>query len=414
MSVGAVDWAIRFAPVGSDQPARAILISLANLVDDEGHNAHPSAKKLAQWNEMGVSTVRRKLKYLEEQGLIRRGDQRMVAHFDPYHRPVVWDLCLDRKRQVEFTFGDDITASRGGRPRGAVEGTGNSMPAVGTTPSAKPTSIAGGGFDDANVKETPSRVDTGFHSCDSGEVSVPTHGTSLVRDNPLPPSGDSPKDCDGRPADTTLTADQARELCRLMMDCRSQAPALPVDRLERPSQRMIGEAMRLIDRHGYAQVCAVARWATLPPDAATADTPVCADGFWRPTITDPIRLSRKYATLLAQMQRPAPGSTHGSTAPPTPSYGMRTALDRRVDRLLEPFGESDGNDGLVARRTLVELLRTGVEERTAVSRALAVGRDALDSLRRQRETDQARERERRNRPVRHMFAGHIPNREGTP
>jgi L-rhamnose isomerase len=93
---------------------------------------------------------------------------------------------------------------------------------------------------------------------------------------------------------------------------------------------------------------------------------------------------------------------------------MRTALDRRVDRLLEPFGESDGNDGLVARRTLVELLRTGVEERTAVSRALAIGRDALDSLRRQREADQARERERRSRPVRHMFAGHTPDREGTP
>ncbi|MGO1261465.1 MAG: helix-turn-helix domain-containing protein, partial [Bifidobacterium mongoliense] len=354
MSVGAVDWAIRFAPVGSDQPARAILISLANLVDDEGRNAHPSARKLAEWNEMGVSTVRRKLKYLEQQGLIRRGDQRMVAHFDPYHRPVVWDLCLDRKRELDFTFGDDIKESRGGRPRSAttVE-TQQPIPMQGqgkADVAEKPTSATGGGLPSTHPPETPSRSGTGFHSRGTSPLPPLAHSTSLVRDVPPPPSGESPHGFDD-PRTRPLPADRrALELCRLMADCRRRPPSLPVDDLEHPGDRMIEAASRLIDYHGFESVCRVARWATLPPDMATPTTPVCSDGFWRSSISDPARLARKYDKLVAQMLRPAPASVHGSRsiAPPAPSYGMRTALDRRVDRLLAPFGESDGNDGLVA------------------------------------------------------------------
>ena len=161
---------------------------------------------------MGLSTVRRKLKYLEQRGLIRRGDQRMVAHFDPYHRPVVWDLCLERRRTIDFSFGDDIEASKGGRPKSGspirtpggddtqhlpsapeqgeeggplLGGTGSSDVAAPLLSCGKPRPAAGGGYGQETSSETTVQADTRFHSSDTRLVSSVAHGTSLVR-NPSP------------------------------------------------------------------------------------------------------------------------------------------------------------------------------------------------------------------------------------
>lgn len=42
MSVNAVDWALRFAPVDAKHNGAArVLMCLANVADDEGRNAHP-------------------------------------------------------------------------------------------------------------------------------------------------------------------------------------------------------------------------------------------------------------------------------------------------------------------------------------------------------------------------------------
>ena len=95
MSVNAVDWALRFAPVDARHNGAArVLMCLANVADDEGRNAHPTHRKLAAWCKCSVSTVKRHLSWLEANGLIRRGDQRQAGHFSEWHRPVVWDLCL--------------------------------------------------------------------------------------------------------------------------------------------------------------------------------------------------------------------------------------------------------------------------------------------------------------------------------
>ena len=59
MSVNAVDWALRFAPVDARHNGAArVLMCLANVADDEGRNAHPTHRKLAAWCKCSVSTVK--------------------------------------------------------------------------------------------------------------------------------------------------------------------------------------------------------------------------------------------------------------------------------------------------------------------------------------------------------------------
>ena len=55
MSVNAVDWALRFAPVDARHNGAArVLMCLANVADDEGRNAHPTHRKLAAWCKMCI------------------------------------------------------------------------------------------------------------------------------------------------------------------------------------------------------------------------------------------------------------------------------------------------------------------------------------------------------------------------
>ena len=128
MSVNAVDWALRFAPVDARHNGAArVLMCLANVADDEGRNAHPTHRKLAAWCKCSVSTVKRHLSWLEANGLIRRGDQRQAGHFSEWHRPVVWDLCLGNRLELDPDFFDsnDIDSTRGGRPSTENRAKGN-------------------------------------------------------------------------------------------------------------------------------------------------------------------------------------------------------------------------------------------------------------------------------------------------
>ena len=95
MSVAAVDWALRRAPVGADASARLVLVYLADRADDEGRDAFPSIATLVEQSHLSRSTIKRILRRLEEQGLISRGDQLKVAHYRIDRRPVVWDLHVE-------------------------------------------------------------------------------------------------------------------------------------------------------------------------------------------------------------------------------------------------------------------------------------------------------------------------------
>ncbi len=71
---------------------RRILLALADHADPHGR-AWPSQRTLAERGRCSVRTVQRHLNAMEKRGLIRRGDQRLVAHLRGHSRPIVWDLA---------------------------------------------------------------------------------------------------------------------------------------------------------------------------------------------------------------------------------------------------------------------------------------------------------------------------------
>ncbi len=112
MSVNAVSWAIDRAPVpGSRCVARMILVHLADKADADGRDTWKYVGDIADAIDVDDSTVHRNLAWLEEHGLIERGDQSLVSDYPVYARPVVWNLCVDRVREPSER------AVRKGRPR---------------------------------------------------------------------------------------------------------------------------------------------------------------------------------------------------------------------------------------------------------------------------------------------------------
>lgn len=94
MTVKVMAWVLEECDV-DDPIARLILIGLANHGHDDGTEARPSAKTLANYARCSKRTVFRKLKDMEALGVIRRGDQDAVAHIPAQWRPVVYDINLD-------------------------------------------------------------------------------------------------------------------------------------------------------------------------------------------------------------------------------------------------------------------------------------------------------------------------------
>ncbi|WP_276829202.1 helix-turn-helix domain-containing protein [Bifidobacterium coryneforme] len=95
MSWQATSWALREAPVGNNTTARLILVSLADRAGVDGRNTWPSVRTLMGELHISDSTVRRQLAWLEDQGIISRGDQSMAERnangrsIPPQFRPVV-------------------------------------------------------------------------------------------------------------------------------------------------------------------------------------------------------------------------------------------------------------------------------------------------------------------------------------
>lgn len=111
MSIKAVTWALKDAPV-PDPLSHLVLIGLADHTDDDGRGAWPSVRKLAEYARCSERTVHARLRVLEEHGLIRRGDQDMLAHLPANRRPVVYDV----------TFGvQEVHTSRGAGDAGVNE-----------------------------------------------------------------------------------------------------------------------------------------------------------------------------------------------------------------------------------------------------------------------------------------------------
>lgn len=95
MSVEAFSWALKQQAV-TDPAARSVLFGLANHANHEGRHAFPSVDLLCSYTGLGRRTVFAKLKLLQDKGLIKRGNQKVVAAIieSADRRPVVYDLVL--------------------------------------------------------------------------------------------------------------------------------------------------------------------------------------------------------------------------------------------------------------------------------------------------------------------------------
>jgi Helix-turn-helix domain len=97
MSVQAMTWALEQRFV-SDPSARHILLCLANYADKYGKAAFPSVLSLSEDTGLSERTIRYKLDLLQQEGLIRLGNQAISAAYISRHdrRPTVYDLALER------------------------------------------------------------------------------------------------------------------------------------------------------------------------------------------------------------------------------------------------------------------------------------------------------------------------------
>ena len=161
MSVRAVSWAIDQAPVGGNTTARMILVSLADKADEYGRDAYKYVSAIADSIRKSDSTVSRTLAWMEEIGVIERGNQHLVDSYPEYLRPVVYDLRLDL---VQEPTPRQIKKARPGRPRKLVK---DPRPEDGKTLPQNETGFftndeKSSEANDSNENKTLSQNETGF------------------------------------------------------------------------------------------------------------------------------------------------------------------------------------------------------------------------------------------------------------
>jgi hypothetical protein len=126
VSVRAVTWVLDEAP---DVPANLLptLISLARHADTDGRGCWLSKHRLAWNTRKGEEQVKRDLRQLRDRGLIRLGDQGLVAHLPADKRPTVYDLAVERKRDPYVPAAGGLVGSPGDRGNSQVPSRGDSQ-----------------------------------------------------------------------------------------------------------------------------------------------------------------------------------------------------------------------------------------------------------------------------------------------
>lgn len=111
MSVQAITWVLEEAPDVKPHLV-STLIGLANHADRNGRGAYPLQATLAAYTRKSDRQIRKDLGEMLTAGLIREGDQRVVAHIAADRRPMVYDLAIERK-QSEAADDRNHSSSRG-------------------------------------------------------------------------------------------------------------------------------------------------------------------------------------------------------------------------------------------------------------------------------------------------------------
>lgn len=257
-----MSWALTAAPVVSAQE-HVILITLADRAADDGTAAWPSQDWIAQRARCHPRTVRRHLQALEARGLIRRGDQALVAHLRADSRPVVWDLALEVSTPVDRPV-------HHGRTR--VSG------------RSSETTRA-----DTGVRSRPDTAVSGKPSLE------PPRDTPTHRATRRPAAG-----CTPSPARPVVVNPPSRklELAALAEACRARGLSARWDRLRPEQETMIGT---LIDVHGVAALADAAEHAHRP--------------------TDPTRYAQGYLGAWTQLAPPRPQAVPWASCGACDEYG---------------------------------------------------------------------------------------------
>jgi hypothetical protein len=90
-------WAIE-QQIVQEPTARHVLLCLANYANEKGAAAFPSVSTMSQQTGLSERTVRYKLAALEQDGVIRLGNQAIAAAYIDRHdrRPTVYNLAIER------------------------------------------------------------------------------------------------------------------------------------------------------------------------------------------------------------------------------------------------------------------------------------------------------------------------------
>ncbi|PKW00130.1 helix-turn-helix protein [Amycolatopsis echigonensis] len=112
MSIEAINWALRDAPIPDDRRDSSslaiVLIGLANHADPDGRNAFPSLATLARYTRLSERSVRYALRHLQHLGLIAPADPGIVAAHvrRADRRPNGYDLSMTTEPRQ--TASDDL------------------------------------------------------------------------------------------------------------------------------------------------------------------------------------------------------------------------------------------------------------------------------------------------------------------
>lgn len=99
VSKEAIRWALRDAP-GVPPQCVSVLVGLAEHADKHGRGSFPSAATLAVYTRKSERQVRYDLLLLAGEKLIRAGDQTLARKLPHNRRPVVYDLAMERVRDL--------------------------------------------------------------------------------------------------------------------------------------------------------------------------------------------------------------------------------------------------------------------------------------------------------------------------
>lgn len=297
MSNEAITWALQEAP-GVPPQCVAALFCLAERADKFGRDAYPSAKTLARWTRKSVRMVRYDLERLEDEKLIRPGDQSRAANLPVNRRPKVYDLAMER---TCATDGVQPVAPQEDEEPGVqpIAGVQSASPRQPIAPQSADDLHKDGGVQSASPQEDETL------GCNTASP-----GVQPVADKPKA----KPKEKDpSRRRDLNADREDIRRLCsrladRLVANGMSPRPAIGVKWLD--AARLMLDA----DGRTEAQVTTAIDWCQ-------------GDEFWRGVVLSMPKLRKQYEALRLAAVR-AKKNQNGSQ-PPAAQSGISPRDEHR-------------------------------------------------------------------------------------